>query len=267
VSEFSRWLIQRSGYEQRGFADDYDRFRPAPPPDLLDMLVALAGARPRRVVDIGCGTGLSTRVWGERADHVVGVEANPSMLAAARRLTTAPNVQYVDAYAAVTGLDGASADVVTCSQAFHWMDPHEVLPEAARVLRAGGVFAAYDYEPLPAIHPAVDEAFEDVLRARSEARRRLNLQAGAMRWPKDGHLRRIEESGLFRLTRELTCHARLETDAERVVGLAAALGGPVALFDPLPDVRAALRRLDDVARRVRPTTLFLSYRVRVGLRP
>ncbi|MGH7866895.1 MAG: class I SAM-dependent methyltransferase, partial [Candidatus Dormibacteraceae bacterium] len=45
-----------------------------------------------------------------------------------------------------TGLPEACADVVTCVQAFHWMDPEIVLPEVARILRPGGVFAAVDYD-------------------------------------------------------------------------------------------------------------------------
>jgi len=267
VGEFSRWLIERSGYERAGYADEYDRFRPAPPADLIAVVAALAGTdRPRLVVDIGCGTGLSTRAWAERSDEIIGVEANASMIARARRSPAAANVRYVQAVAGRVGLADGSADVVTCAQSFHWMDPRDVLPEAARILRPGGVFAAYDYDPLPVIAPEVDEAFEDVLRARGEARRRLNMVAGAATWPKDEHLRRIQESGLFRTVREVTCHARAETDPERVVGLASSLGGPVSLFDAAPEVATALARLRDVAERVRPRVLFLSYRVRVGVR-
>ena len=40
----------------------------------------------------------------------------------------------------------ASADIVTCSQSFHWMEPEPTLAEIARILRPGGVFAAYDYD-------------------------------------------------------------------------------------------------------------------------
>jgi predicted O-methyltransferase YrrM len=63
VSEFSREVIARSGYELEGFADVYDEYRPAPPPALLDVLLHLAQVdRPRLVIDLGTGTGLSARV-------------------------------------------------------------------------------------------------------------------------------------------------------------------------------------------------------------
>ena len=98
--------------------------------------------RPRLVVDLGSGTGLSTRVWADRAEEVVGIEPNARMAEQARLVTRAPNVRYVDSFAAETSLPAGAADIVTCSQAFHWMEPGAVLAEAARILRPGGVFAA-----------------------------------------------------------------------------------------------------------------------------
>src|SRR5437867_24681 len=83
----SRELIAASGYDRTGFASRYDRFRPRTPRALVDLLCryALAG-RPALVVDLGCGTGLSTRVWSDVAERVVGVEPNGAMLAAVERL-------------------------------------------------------------------------------------------------------------------------------------------------------------------------------------
>ncbi len=159
-SEFSRGLIDRSGYESEEFAEGYDRHRLTPPRALLKILTLVAQAeRPRLVVDLGAGTGLSTRVWAGHAEQIVGVEANARMLEWAQRVTQEPNVSYVEAFASDTGLCAGSADLVTCAQAFHWMEPTTVLREAWRVLRSGGVFAAYDYDVPPAIHPEIDPAF------------------------------------------------------------------------------------------------------------
>ena len=61
MTDFSRTLIERSGYERPGFAAGYDRFRPRPPRALVETLLQVAGVeRARLVVDLGCGTGLST---------------------------------------------------------------------------------------------------------------------------------------------------------------------------------------------------------------
>ncbi len=70
-----------------GFADHYDRYRPSPPEALAGLLGQFLGQeRPRLVVDLGCGSGLSTRHWSARADAVIGVDPTDAMLAQARSM-------------------------------------------------------------------------------------------------------------------------------------------------------------------------------------
>ncbi len=271
MSAFSETLVARSAYERDGFADIYDAYRPTPPAAVLDILQIIAQVeRPRLVVDLGAGTGLSTRVWAERAEEVVGVEANASMLERARAATAAANVRYVEAFAAETGLASGQADIVACAQAFHWMEPAPVLAEATRLLRAGGVFAGYDYDVPPVVQPDVDDAFAALFAARKAARKQLGIEAGAATWPKERHLDQIRASGHFRFARELACHGLEETNAERVVGLAESIGGPRALFDgAAPTVEEAFARLRDVAHSVlgdRRWPMVVCYRVRLGIK-
>lgn len=262
MSPFSEELIGRSGYAAEGFAEGYERNRPRPPTALLDVLCRLARVeRPSLVVDLGAGTGLSARAWAERADDVVGVEPNPTMLRQAGAATQAANVRYVEAFAHATGLEEGRADLVTCSQSLHWMEPEPVLAEAARLLRPGGVFAAYDYDWPPVVDPEVDAAFM-ALRAALKARRPM----GAATWPKAGHLERIEASGRFRFTRELVLHSLEEGDAERIVGFALSLG-PIRTLEE--DEPVGLEALRETARRIvgdERRTLLFGYRVRVGVR-
>ena len=73
-----------------GFAEEYDAYRPSPPAVLRNILVELAMAtRPNLVVDIGSGTGLSTRYWAESADRVIGIEPNHDMRTRAAAETVA----------------------------------------------------------------------------------------------------------------------------------------------------------------------------------
>jgi SAM-dependent methyltransferase len=271
MSAFSQELIGRSGYLNEGFADVYDRYRPSPPREVLDVLTLAAGVkRPRFVVDLGCGTGLATRAWAERADDVVGIEPNPRMIERARNATEQPNVRYVEAYAAETGLRAGGADLVTSWQAFHWMEPQPVLAEAARLLHEGGVFAACDYEVPPFVEPEVDDAFATHFQARREARRRLSIPAGGSSWPKDRHVEEIRASGRFRYTRELVAHGWWETDAERLIGLAESIGGPREIFtDQAPEVGETIDRLRETAHRVlgdRRRPALLCYRIRIGIK-
>lgn len=266
MSEFSRALIDNSGYEREGFADSYDRFRPRPPRELLEVLCRYARVeRPRLVVDLGCGTGLSTRAWSGTAERVVGIEPNPAMLAVAE---PAPGVEYRRGYSNDTGLPDARADIVTASQSLHWMEPEPTFAEAARILRPGGIFAAYDYDWRPTVDPELDQAFFEYHDRRREARARRGIQLGADRWAKHEHLERMRSSGRFRFCREVLLHSAEDGDAERAGGLARSLGLPVAVGEP--DVERELRvdELEAVAHRVlgdRTVSFLFGYWVRVGV--
>ena len=265
---WSARLLRASGYERSGFAEGFDVNRPSPPKALVDMLCLEAQAeRPGLVVDLGSGTGLSTRVWADRADEVVGVEASPEMREQAERATTAENVRFVQAYAQATGLTEGAADVVTCSQAFHWMEPTATLAEVARILRPGGVFAAYDYDWPPIVHPEVEAAFEEMLR--QVGRRRVVGGRGQMRYAKEGHLERIRDSGHFRYAREAVLHSRERGGADRIVGMALSLGPLAVLLDEATEEELGLAALRDAAQRAlgnREGDFFLGYRVRLAVR-
>ena len=221
--------------------------------------------RPRLVVDLGSGTGLSTRAWADRADEVVGVDASPEMRAQAEAATSAENVRFVQAFADATGLPDGAADIVTASQSFHWMEHVSTLAEAARILRPSGVFAAYDYDWPPVVHWEVEAAFEEMIQ-RLGLRRALR---GQDRHTKDMHLERIRESGHFRYAREIFLHSRERGNAERIVGMALSLGPmTVMLKEGVSEEELGLAGLREAAARAlaeREIEMFLCYRVRIGV--
>ena len=268
IEHWSERLLRTSGYSGDGFAAGYDSHRPAPPAALLDVLCLEAQVeRPQLVVDFGSGTGLSTRAWSERADEVVGVEASPEMREQAEAATSAKNVRFVQAFAQETGLPEGVADIVTCSQSFHWMESEPTLAEAARILRPGGVFAAYDYDWPPVVHWEVEAAFEEMLR---RAGKRRAGPRGQMRYSKEGHLERIRKSGYFRHAREIVLHSREQGSAERIVGMALSLGPMVVTLQQGTTEEeiglAALRETSERALGERDVEIFLGYRVRLGVK-
>ena len=150
-----------------GKASSYDRARPTPPPALLDLLTQLIHMpHPALVVDLGSGTGLSTAIWGERAERVIGIEPNADMRKQAVHKVEdhpyAAHIEYREGVAHQTGLPDGCADIVTAAQSFHWMEPTSTLAEIARILRPGGLFAAYDYDSPPAIHWELDRLAQEV---------------------------------------------------------------------------------------------------------
>ena len=94
------------------------------------------------VIELGCGTAY-VAAWLKRrgARRVVGVDLTPAQLATARRLNASSGLglELIEANAEATGLPDASFDLVVSEYgASIWCDPYKWIPEAARLLRAGG---------------------------------------------------------------------------------------------------------------------------------
>ena len=254
-----------------GFADVYDRYRPGPPTALADSVLYFAGlGRPRRVVDLGSGTGLSTRYWAAHADEVVGIEPSADMRRQAELATPLRNVSYREGFSHATGLDDRCAQVVSCSQSLHWMEPAGTFGEVARILEPGGVFAAcdYDWPPMSGSWEA-DAAFQVCVTHNHEVHGRESDPPALRRWEKSSHLERMRVSGVFRYTREFLLHFADEGDAERLVGLALSQGGVQTLRKQgVSDDALGLTSLRAIAERTlgRDKHRWLwSARVRVGI--
>jgi SAM-dependent methyltransferase len=262
--------VSASGYSEPGFAARYDRFRPRPPAVLLEWLPRLAGVeRPALVVDLGSGTGLSTRAWAGLADEVVGVEPNEAMRAHAEAVTGGAGVRYVAGSSYATGLDHGCADLVTCSQSLQWMEPEPTFREVARILRPGGVFCAYQYESLQTPFWEPEAAWRDSMRLKGRLREELGLDEGRRRWPPS--LERLEEAGCFAECRELRLHSVEAGDAERLVGLALSEGSLATLLAAgVTEDEAGVTRLREVAERTigsTPCAWLIGYRAWVGRMP
>lgn len=236
------------------------------------MLIQLADVeRPRLVVDLGSGTGLSSCVWADRAEEVIGIEPNREMRdrAAARvEALGLTNVRHRDGLGSETGLPKSCADIVTCSQALHWMDPGPTFAEVARILRDGGVFAAYDCDWPPLVHVEVQRAFEALLAKVEEKEKEQDLSPD--KWPKEGHLARMKECGHFRSVFEVVAHHLEEGDAERLMGIALSQGGVQSLLKRgLTEEEIGLTNLRMAAERVmkgRALPWYWGYRLRIGVK-
>ncbi|WP_327368144.1 class I SAM-dependent methyltransferase [Streptomyces sp. NBC_01217] len=124
-------------------AAQYAAARPGYPPVLFDAVEELAGRplRGARTVDVGAGTGISTRLLHDRGARVTAVEPGPGMAEELHRAL--PYVAIVRGDGNRLPLATASADLITYAQSWHWTDPSRATPEALRVLRPGGALALW----------------------------------------------------------------------------------------------------------------------------
>ena len=258
-----------------GEAELYDQARPSPPLVLVDILTQLIHTpQPTLVVDLGSGTGLSTMMWGERAQRVIGIEPNADMRNQAIRNSAqqphAERIEFQEGFSHQTGLPDGSVDIVTCSQSFHWMEPNSTLAEVARILRPGGLFAAYDYAWPPALGWEVEQAYQEVDARFDAFLRERNLEQNLQRWPKEQHLARMRESGHFRFTREFLLHHIEHGNAERFMGMIMTNRYSHEFkLNTITEEEIGLEQLREAAQRYigsEALPWYFSYNVRIGIK-
>lgn len=121
-------------------ADDYARYRPSYPPDLLGFLRDKGMLQSSSVVaDVGSGTGLLARLFVEGGQEVYAIEPNRDMRNAGEHaLKGQANFHSVAGRAEDTMLPSGSVDMITAAQAFHWFDRCQARNEFGRILRPPG---------------------------------------------------------------------------------------------------------------------------------
>jgi SAM-dependent methyltransferase len=132
-------------------AGDYARFRPRHPSALFAYLASIAPGH-SLAWDCATGNGQAALALAEHFDRVVATDASPEQVAHAFRHE---RVTYRVEAAEEPSLDASSVDVVTVAAAMHWFDFERFFSAVRRVLRPGGVIAAWTYY-LPQIEPLLD---------------------------------------------------------------------------------------------------------------
>jgi SAM-dependent methyltransferase len=123
-----------------GFGADagrYDRARPTYPASLVERIVAASPGR--GVVDVGCGTGISSRLLAAAGCQVLGVEPDPRMAEQARQGGTEVEVAKFEDWDPA----GRLFDTVVAAQSWHWVDLVAGAAKAAAALRPDGRLAVF----------------------------------------------------------------------------------------------------------------------------
>jgi SAM-dependent methyltransferase len=135
-AESDRWIqwARRPGH------DSYWRYH-------RDQFLDLVPSPARQTVDVGCGEGRLTRHLKELGHRTIGVDASPSMVAAARELDPLMDIRLADA--AALPLDDACADLAVAFMSLHNVDAMPLaVREIARVLEPGGRLCLAIVRPL-----------------------------------------------------------------------------------------------------------------------
>jgi ubiquinone/menaquinone biosynthesis C-methylase UbiE len=121
--------------------------------EIADRTAALAttvSSSPRRVLDVGCGTGYLLGRLSEQypeASALAGIDAAPTMVevAMARRLSRQERLGFGVGVAEELPFPNETFDLGVSTTSFdHWSDQERGLEECRRVLSAGGRFVLVD---------------------------------------------------------------------------------------------------------------------------
>ena len=120
--------------------ENYVRYRPGYPPEVLDLLRSECGLQPSHIIaDIASGTGVLTRLLLDNGNSVFAVEPNTEMREMGmHELESYDRLVSVAGTAEETTLRSASVDFVTAAQAAHWFDLPRARAEFVRILRREG---------------------------------------------------------------------------------------------------------------------------------
>lgn len=121
----------------------YDEHRPDYPLAGIRWAFEPLGSRSENpeVLDLAAGTGKLTAGLVAAGARVWAVEPDDAMRAAFG--LRFPDIEALAGSAESIPLPDDSVDAVLVGQALHWFDQQRAFPEIARVLRPGGVFAAF----------------------------------------------------------------------------------------------------------------------------
>jgi FAD/FMN-containing dehydrogenase/SAM-dependent methyltransferase len=207
---------------------------------LFEAVLHAAGAGPgTRLLDVGCGTGLTLVLAQQRGAIPAGLDISPGLLGIARERLPAAVLREGDMEFLPFGDD--SFDAVTGVNAFQFAgDPQQALREAARVTRPGGrvvasLFAAPERSQGTVVHEAMS-ALIPPERAADHAPYALSAPGNLEAALADAGLR-VTDHG------EVVCHWRYASLDEAVRALLCSAGGARAVQAAGPTaVREVLQR-------------------------
>jgi len=256
-----------------GFADIYDKFRPHPPSDIAEIIIqAYDKNEIDTVVDLGSGTGLSSRMWVGKAKNIIGIEPNDEMRKVALVHNENTGIEYRYGTSYDTRLPDCSVDIVACSQSFHWMEPSETLREMNRILKPSGVFAAFDNDWPPFVNFHCDLVFQNLLR---EVRKLLKDNEKDLpqetQYSKEKHLENIRNSGFFTFAKGFHITNKQMCDKTRFINLALSQGALQTLRKSGVEeiekhIMVFTQEVENIFSTIGETTMWTSYSIRVGVK-
>ena len=256
----------KNGYERfLGFAGIYDEGRPHLPGKAIEILKRYLNNEIAVIVDIGCGTGNSTEICTDYADKVIGIDPSEDMLKKAREKENS-KLTFLKGYGNNTGLESNIADIVICSQAFHWMEPDSTIKEVSRILKKGGIFAVIDADTFPVIDLRIEKENSDI----QDTIETLDKKQNLIIYPRSQHLKNMINSNQFQYCKEICFCNEVLYDRDRFEKYVYSKGGMQNAiknnYEPvISKLEGFNNMLNDVFKDGTKEAIF-SYKIKIGVK-
>ena len=132
-------------------AAQYAHLRPTYPDSLFTFLSTTVALR-EVAWDCATGNGQAATHLAGYFRRVIATDESAEMIAQASRN---PRIEYRVAEAESSGIEAHAVDLVTVASAIHWFDLRKFYTEVRRVVKPGGVIAAWTYYT-PVFDSAID---------------------------------------------------------------------------------------------------------------
>lgn len=143
-------------FEGKEHAAYYKKFRFEPSQEIIDLIFSYLEERLPKphgfTVDVGCGTGQSSRILAPYFKKVLGTDISEAQIEEAKKTPGAPNVSYSACPAEEVPVGDASVDLLTACAAVHWFNIEKFLKEVDRILKPRGCLAFFSYLPHMEVH-------------------------------------------------------------------------------------------------------------------
>ncbi len=152
---------QAETFKEQTVAKSY-RLRPPYPAATFAILAGLVRSEPRRVLDVGSGTGNIARNLVELVERVDAVDFSQAMIEQGKQLPNGnhPHLRWLYGRVEDIALEPPYA-LVTAGSSLHWMDWNVVLPRFRELLVPGGYLAVVS----PKMTPDPWSSLSDVLKS------------------------------------------------------------------------------------------------------
>ncbi|CAH1798705.1 unnamed protein product [Owenia fusiformis] len=137
-------------FEEASHARIYAQHRPSYPSSVLETVLKFCREKPHFVqdlaIDVGCGSGQFTQTLAPHFKAVIGTDVSKAQILNAQNTIKENSITFeVHAGEDLSFQADSSVDLLTCAQAFHWLDAKIFYREALRILKPNGVLALIGY--------------------------------------------------------------------------------------------------------------------------